>query len=345
MKAAFLTGIRQFEIRQTPTPRIAEDSDVLIRIATVGVCGSDIHYYTQGRIGSQAVKFPFVIGHEAAGTVMETGREVRSVRAGERVAIDPAVSCGRCDQCASGREHTCRTLRFMGAPGQLDGALAEYVVLPERSCYPVPGNVTMDQATLAEPLAIAVYAVERAAVTGGVTAAVLGMGPIGVSVLHVLGTTAVSRVYATERIDERLSFARRLNPAWCGNPDRDNIAGEIAAREPLLLDRVFECSGDVRAIAQGIELLKPGGSLVIVGIPETDQVALPIHELRRKEITIINVRRQVHATRRAIELIASRKIDIGPMATHHFGLAETQAAFDLVEGYRDGVMKAIITLT
>ena len=233
----------------------------------------------------------------------------------------------------------------MGAPGQLGGSLAEYVVLPERSCYPVPENVTMEQATLAEPLAIAVYSVERARLTGGDTAAILGVGPVGMSLYHVLSTTAVGPVYVTDRIEDRLAFARRLNPAWSGNPDRVDIVGEISAREPLLLDRVFECSGDVRAIAQGIELLKPGGSLVIVGIPGVDQVSLPIHELRRKEITIINIRRQVHCTRKAIDLLASRKINMDPMATHHFGLAETEAAFDLVAGYGDGVMKAIISVT
>lgn len=345
MKAALLTGIRQFAITEVAAPHIEHDADVLIDIATVGVCGSDIHYYREGRIGSRVVAFPFVIGHEAAGTVVETGKGVTSVRAGQRIAIDPAVSCGHCDQCLSGRAHTCRTLRFMGSPGQLDGGLAEFVVLPERSCYPVPDHMTFDEATLTEPLAIAVYAVERAGPIEGAAAAILGAGPIGMCILHVLSTTSVGRIYVTDRIETRLAFAKRLSPSWSGNPELVDVVAEIALREPLLLDRVFECSGDVRAISQGIELLKPGGTLVIVGIPGVDTVPFPIHELRRKEITVVNVRRQVNCTRKAIDLLASRKVVMDSMATHHFGLDKTQAAFDLVSEYRDGVMKAIISVT
>ena len=123
MKAAFLTGIRQFEIKQVPEPKLSGDTDVLVRIKMVGVCGSDIHYYTTGRIGAQIVDFPFVIGHEAAGVVEQTGRNVTRVQPGQKIAIDPAVSCGQCDQCRAGRENTCRKLLFMGCPNQLDGAL------------------------------------------------------------------------------------------------------------------------------------------------------------------------------------------------------------------------------
>ena len=136
-------------------------TDVLIRIRTVGVCGSDIHYYTSGRIGSQIVRFPFIIGHEAAGIVERTGSNVTRVKPGQRIAIDPAVSCGRCDQCKAGRENTCRELLFLGCPEQLEGCLCEYVVLPEKCCFPIEDSLTFEQATLSEPLAIGVYSVER----------------------------------------------------------------------------------------------------------------------------------------------------------------------------------------
>src|SRR5208282_5011149 len=131
MKAALLTGIRQFEIGQVPEPEIVKDTDVLIRIKTVGVCGSDIHYYTTGRIGSQIIQFPFVVGHEAAGIVEQVGKRVTKVKSGQRIAIDPAVYCGHCDQCRAGRENTCRKLLFLGCPKQLEGALCKYLVLPE----------------------------------------------------------------------------------------------------------------------------------------------------------------------------------------------------------------------
>ena len=161
MRAALLAGTRQFEIRQVPEPKISKDTDVLIRIKTVGVCGSDIHYYTTGRIGSQIIQFPFIVGHEAAGIVEQTGKRVTRVKPGQRIAIDPAVYCGHCDQCRAGRENTCRELLFLGCPKQLDGALCEHIVLPEICCFPIKDTTTFEQATLSEPLAIAVYAVER----------------------------------------------------------------------------------------------------------------------------------------------------------------------------------------
>ncbi|HSQ76956.1 MAG TPA: alcohol dehydrogenase catalytic domain-containing protein, partial [Bacteroidota bacterium] len=296
MKAAFLTGTGQFEIRELPAPKIVTDTDVLVRIRTVGVCGSDIHYFTTGRIGTQTVQFPFIVGHESAGVVERTGRGVTRVKPGQRIAIDPAVSCGECDQCRSGREHTCRSLRFMGAPRQLDGCMREFVVMPEQSCYPISDITTFEQATLAEPLAIAVYAVDRSPLAPKSNVAILGVGPIGMSVFHTLRTTAVGDVYVTDKQEPRLAMARQLYPAWSGDPDRLDIVQEIERREPLLLDIVYECSGDPAAIDQGVMLLKPGGTLVLIGIPETDDIAFDIHELRRKEITILNIRRQAHCT-------------------------------------------------
>ncbi|MGD1045520.1 MAG: alcohol dehydrogenase catalytic domain-containing protein [Bacteroidota bacterium] len=344
MKAALLTGIKQFEIRQVPDPKIINDTDVLIRIKTIGVCGSDIHYYTSGRIGSQIIQFPFIVGHEAAGIVEKTGNKVTRVKPGQRIAIDPALSCGRCDQCKAGRENTCRELLFLGCPKQLDGCLSEYIVLHEKCCFPIKESMTFEQATLSEPLAIGVYAVERSILPTKANAAILGVGPIGMSVFHVLCTKNVDNIYITDKLEERLKFSKKLNPEWTGNPDRVDIVKEISKIEPLLLDVVYECSGDTRAIAQALQLLKPGGTLVLVGITETDEISFPIHELRRKEITIINIRRQVHCTQNAIDLLARGQIHMDSIVTHRFSLEETKQAFDLVANYRDGVMKAMITI-
>jgi len=344
MKAALLTGIGQFEIRQVPEPKIVNPTDVLIRIKMVGVCGSDIHYFTTGRIGSQIIQFPFTVGHEAAGIVEQVGKKVARVKPGQRIAIDPAVYCGHCDQCRAGRENTCRELLFLGCPGQLAGALAEYLVLPENCCFPIAGRTTFEQATLSEPLAIAVYAVEQSHLPTGANVAILGAGPIGMSVFHVLRTKKTGNVFVTDRIRERLKFSEQLRPKWCGNPNRTDVVKEISKIEPLLMDTIFECSGDKDAFDHAIKLLKPGGTLALVGIPEFDEVAFPIHELRRKEITIINVRRQCRCTQKTIDLLERKKINLDAMVTHHFPLAETRQAFDLVANYRDGVMKAMIAV-
>jgi L-iditol 2-dehydrogenase len=344
MKAAFLTEIRRFEIRSIPEPEIIRDTDVLVRIQRVGVCGSDVHYYTTGRIGPQVIEFPFILGHEAAGVVERTGKGVTRVKAGQRIAVDPTAACGRCDQCRAGRENTCRDLLFLGCPKQLEGALREFVVLPETCCFPIAGRTTFEQAVLSEPLAIAVYSVERSRPPEGASAAVLGAGPIGMSVLHVLRTLPTGALYVTDKIESRLDFARSLNPRWAGRPDRPDAAAEILALEPLQLDVVYECSGDPEAFRQALRLLKPGGTLVMIGIPESDEIPFPIHELRRKEITLLNIRRQAGCTQKALDLLESRRIDMNAMATHAFPLEEVGAAFELAADYRDGVMKAMISL-
>jgi L-iditol 2-dehydrogenase len=344
MKAALLTGIRKFATLPVPEPEITRPTDVLIRIKMVGVCGSDIHYYNTGRIGSQIIKFPFTVGHEAAGIVEQIGSKVTRVRPGQRIAIDPAVSCGHCDQCRAGRENTCRELLFLGCPGQLEGALCEYLVLPETSCFPITDRTTFEQAVLSEPLAIAIYAVERARLPVGANVAVLGAGPIGMSVFHVLRANDVGEVFITDKIQERLKFSEQLKPKYCGNPDQADVVRQISKAEPLMMDAIFECSGDRMAYDHAVALLKPGGTLALVGIPEFDEVSFPIHDLRRKEVTITNIRRQAHCTQKAIDLLEAKKLNLDAMVTHHFSLAETQPAFDLVAHYRDGVMKAMISV-
>jgi L-iditol 2-dehydrogenase len=344
MKAVYLSGLRQFESKDVSEPRIVNESDVLVRIRTVGVCGSDIHYYTSGRIGNQRVRFPFVIGHEAAGIVEKTGKSVTRVKPGESIAIDPALSCGECDQCRAGRENTCRKLLFLGTPGQLEGCLRQYVILHEKCCYPVDKSMTFDEATLTEPLSIAIHAVEKASLSRETRVGILGLGPIGMSVFHVVRTKDVDQVYVTDRIEERIAFSQQLHPFWGGNPDRVDVVSEISSREPQLLDVVYECSGDPAAMWQAAELLKPGGSIVIVGIPEPDAVPFPVHEWRRRELTIFNVRRQSHATQKAIDMLARHVVNLDPMVTHRFPLEKTQEAFELVANYKDGVMKAMIAL-
>ncbi len=342
MKAALLTSPGKFESRQLPDPKIENETDVLIRIKAVGVCGSDMHYYTTGRIGSQVVQYPFVVGHESSGIVEKIGRGVTRVKPGERIAIEPAVSCGKCDQCIAGRENTCRELRFLGAPGQMDGAMREYIVMPQENCFPMGKDMTFEQGALSEPLAIAVYAVERSELPDGANVAILGTGPIGMSVFHALRTGNPGNVYVTDKIEARLEFAKQLKPAWSGNPDRVDVVKEVERAEPLMMDVVFECSGDPAAIVQAVKLMKPGGKLMMVGIPEVDDVAFPIHELRRKEITIINVRRQNHCTQKAVDLLERHSINMDSLVTHHFPLEEAGRAFDLVASHREGVMKAMI---
>ncbi len=344
MKAMVLTGIRKMEIREVPDPDLKKPTDVLLKVKKVGICGSDIHYYTQGRIGNQVIKFPFIIGHEFSAVVEKIGNEVIRVKPGDLVAVDPAISCYKCDQCRAKRYHTCRNLLFLSVPDQISGCMSEYIVMPESSCYKVSDEITAEQAALIEPLTIGYYSVQLTRNIYGKDIAILGVGPIGLSVLQAAQVQNVKKLYVTDKLDYRLSIAKNNGASWVGNPEKFDIVKKIEKREPLFLDVVFECCGDQEALNQGIDILKPGGKLIIIGIPDEDFVSFNISALRRKEITIINVRRQNECIIPVIELIYSGKIKPGFMITHQFPLENIEDAFRTVSEYRDGVVKAMINM-
>jgi L-iditol 2-dehydrogenase len=344
MKAVVLTGIRQVELRDIPTPRLKSKTDVLLKVKVVGLCGSDIHYYSTGKIGDQVVQYPFSVGHECAAVVEKIGKKVTQVKPGDRIVIDPAVSCGECDQCSVGRPHTCRKLSFLGCPGQREGGLRGYILMPQENCYPIPENMTLEQAVLVEPLSIGLYALELLEKFPVDKACILGSGSIGLSVLLGLKAAGVRKVYVTDKINERLTAAGKAGAEWTGNPEDLNIESHIREHEPLGLDAVFECCGDPVALDTAVDILKPGGKLMVLGIPETDRVSFDVHKLRRKEISLQNVRRQNNCIKKAVNWINSRTVDVDFMATHRFGLEEAQSGFEVASDYRDGVIKAMIYL-
>ena len=342
MKAMKLTGIRQMEMMEVPTPEIINEKDVLIRMKTLGVCGSDIHYYVSGKIGSQVVQYPFTVGHEGAGQVEAVGKGVTLVKPGDRIAIEPAMPCWECDQCKAGRPHTCRNLKFLGCPGQAEGSLSELIVMPETSCFRIPDEMSYDQAAISEPLAIGVYAVKQSIRMEGARVGILGFGPIGMSVLLPALAMGAKEVYVTDKIDERLQIARDNGAVFTSNPEREDVVEKIRARVPELLDVVFECCGQQEAIDNAVDLLKPGGKLMIIGIPEFDRWSFPVDKSRHKELCIQNVRRQNEALLPALDMMAHGKVSVEAMATHRFDFHDSKKAFDLVASYKNGVMKAMI---
>jgi len=344
MKAAVLTGIRRMEVTEVPDPKIEKDTDVLLKIEKVGVCGSDVHYFETGRIGSQVVKFPFIVGHECVATVARLGRKVTRVKVGDQVVVEPAVSCHACDQCHRGRENTCLKLRFLGTPGQGDGCLSQFIVMPEECCFPTNGKITLEQGALCEPLAIAVYAVKRSHLPAGADVAVLGAGPIGLSCMTVVRAQGARNCYMTEKIAERVKMARDNGAAWVGNPLQEDVVKAMLKQQPLGVDIAYECAGQQEAIDQGVDLLRAGGTLMLIGIPRDDRISLSIDKIRRKEVTIVNVRRQNGCTQAAMDLIASGRVNVDFMLTHRFRLDEVQDAFEMVAGYRDGAVKAMIEM-
>lgn len=344
MKAARLVQPETIELQNIPEPEIMSEEEVLLKIETVGICGSDIHYFKEGGIGDQIIDYPFTIGHECAATVVKTGEKTQHVQNGDRVAVDPAVSCGTCDQCLIGRPHTCRQLKFLGCPGQMEGCLAEYIVMPEKNCYPFPDSMPFTHGVLAEPLSIGLYALQLLKPKPLESVAILGSGPIGLCTAFAAKGVGIDKIFMTDKIESRLKAALKAGATWTGNPDKCDIVKEIKNVQPKELDAVFECCGDQSALDQAVSLLKPGGNLLIVGIPEKNRVSFDIHQMRRKEIKITNVRRQNGLLAEAVSFLGRAGDNMDFMVTHIFELRNTGEAFKLVADYKDGVIKTIIQI-
>ncbi len=337
-----LTGIRKMEMMDISEPQIINPGDVKIKMVTTGICGSDIHYYARGKIGSQVVKYPFTVGHEGSGLVVETGDMVSKVNKGDLVAVEPAMSCHKCDQCLSGRPHTCRNLRYLGCPGQAEGCLMEYIVMPEECCFPLPSNLNADHGAISEPLSIGLYSVKKSVGMKNKAVGILGFGPIGMSVMLSAKALGAATIFVSDKIDERLSVAADEGVSGTFNPLKTDIVSEILRRNPLGLDVVFECCGQQEASDQATDLLKPGGKLMVVGIPEFERWSYDADNMRRKEISLQFVRRQVDCVQPSLDLMSSGAIMIDRMITHRFPFSGSREGFDLVDSYGDGVMKAMI---
>lgn len=345
MKQIVLTGIKKMELVEKDVPLILNAKEVKIKLKTIGVCGSDIHYYAEGKIGTQVVQYPFPVGHECSGIIEEVGAKVENVTVGDLVVVDPSVHCGECDQCKAGRPHTCRNNKFLGCPGQLDGCLAEYIVMPDFTCFPVTNKLNPVQAALIEPLTIGVYTVKLAQIKNqSIAVGIFGAGPIGLSVLMKLLADGVKNIGIIEPLEYRSAKAKEIGAKYIINPNSENVEEFVKAKEEYLLDVVFEASGEQDAVTNAVKILKPGGKLVLVGIPPEAQYIFNMDLMRRKELTVINVRRQNHCVEEAIELVVSGKIDVEQMVTHHFTLEESDVAFKIVSGYKDGAIKAMINL-
>jgi L-iditol 2-dehydrogenase len=343
MKVAELIGIREMKISERDKPTIKNNNDVLLKVSMVGICGSDVHYYTTGKIGSQVVEYPFIVGHEFAAYVEDTGSNVSNVKKGDLVAIDPAMPCFDCDQCKAGREHTCRNLNFLGCPKQAEGSLCEYLIMPAHCCVEV-NNLSEEEAVLSEPLSIGLYACKLAGNLNGAKIGIMGCGPIGISVMLAAKAFGAENIYMSDPIKERREIAANNGADFVFNPNTENVSSAIEEKEPLLLDYVFECAGEQSTFDTACELLAPGSKLMLIGIPEFDRYSFAADIARRKELCIQHVRRQNGCLKETLKMLEKKKIDAGFMVSHYFNFEETQKGFDLVDSYSDGVMKAMIRI-
>ncbi len=349
MKAAKLYGARDFRVEQVPEPARPCAGEVVIRVASVGVCGSDLHTYEDGRIGDTVVREPLVLGHEFAGTVEAVGPDAfdglhQPLRVGQRVAVDPAIPCWHCDRCEAGDPNLCRNLRFMGLWPD-DGALQDLFVVPARGCFPLPDALSMDEGALLEPLGVAIHAVDLAKITIARSVAILGCGPIGLLILRLVKLSGAGPVIVLDQFDWRLAAAQRWGADVTVNiTAEDSVVAVMAQTGGRGAEIVIEAAWAGDAVDQAVRMADLGARVVLVGIPSSDSAHFTHSFARRKGLTLVMVRRMKHTYSRATTLASEGRVVLDELITHRFDLDATGEAFALNAAYQDGIIKGVIRL-
>lgn len=323
-----------------PIPEIGPH-DVLLKVCSVGVCASDVHYYREGRIGDQVVERPQVLGHEFSGIVAKVGENVKTLAEGARVAVEPGKHCKECWACKQGYVNLCPNVVFFGTP-PVDGCLREYVAWPAELCVEISENLTLDEAAMVEPLGVGVYAADLAEMAGGESVAVLGAGAIGLSVLQAAKVAGVGKAIVTDPIAERRDLARRLGADIVIDPFDADSTARIIDETGGGAEVVFECAGMPESTWQTGEIVRPRGRIVIVGIPEEDRYCFPASLARRREANVQFVRRSRNVAERSVEMVERKLIDVASFATHSFPFEDADAAFKLAMDKTGGVLRAVI---
>jgi len=318
---------------------------VLLKMDSVGICGSDVHYWTHGAIGDFIVKAPMVLGHEAAGVVAKLGSNVTNLKVGDRVAIEPGVPCGGCSYSKSGAYNLCINMKFCATP-PVHGNLARYYAHSANYCYKLPDNVSLEEGALMEPLAVGVHACRRAGVSLGKRVLICGAGPIGLVNLLTAKAMGASEVIITDIMDNRLEVAKSMGADYTYKATRGKTAEDMAADVKELLggempDITIECSGVESSVRFGIMATKSGGCLVLVGLGKPE-IMMPIVNAAVREVDIRGIFRYANCYPTAIAMVASGKVDVKPLITHRFKLEETLQAFETAKTGAGGAIKVMI---
>ena len=344
MLVAELSNPHQFRLLDAPSIPDPAPGQIQVAVKAVGICGSDLHYFSDGGIGEARCVYPMVLGHEPSGVVRKAGPGVSGWSAGDRAVLEPAVYCYHCEFCMSGHHNVCTNLRFLSQPDE-PGFFRELVNLPMHNLLPLPPGLSQAEGALVEPLAVVLHSMQFAAPSAGETAVVFGAGPIGLLTVAMLKLSGAGRVWCVEPVAHRRDLAIALGadavidpgtayPARAGLRDTGNRGVDIA----------IDCAGKADSINQCIQAARHAGRVVVTGIPSDDYVRLALHLMRRKELAFYSVRRSNHESEAALRLLAAHSGLFAPILTHERPLANIQAAFELCEQYADGVGKLTVTL-
>ena len=341
MKTAVMKAIGKIELEEREIPQ-PKEGEVLIKIGYVGICGSDVHYFETGAIGDFVVKPPFVLGHEAAGTVVALGEGVDSLKIGDRVAMEPGKTCGHCEFCKTGRYNLCPDVQFFATP-PYDGVFQEYVAYDASMCFRLPDNVSLMEGALIEPLAVGFHAANQGGAHIGQKAVVFGSGCIGLMCLLALKAEGVTEVYVVDVIDKRLEKAMELGAAGVINSSKEDAVERIMELAGGYgVDLAIDTAGADVTINQGIRMVKPGGTIVCVGYSRSGKVTLDMSVALNKEITFRTVFRYRHIYPMAIAAVSSGLINLRNVVTDTFTLDEIQEAMVKSVNDKVNIVKAVI---
>ena len=341
MQVAELTGLRRFEIvdRAVPEPGPGQ---LLVRVSAIGICGSDMHAYSEGGVGENPCHYPMVIGHEPSGVVVKTGAGVTGISPGDRGSLEPALYCYHCEFCMRGQHNICANLRFMSS-GTEPGYFREFVTVPIPNFLPIPADMSLELASLAEPMSIALHSMVFARVKLGETAVVFGAGPIGLLTIAVLKLSGAGRIWAVEPIAHRRELAMLMGADVAIDPNAIDPAVQVMKDTGNRgADLAIDCASKHDMINQCVRAVVHGGRVVITGIPMETQIGINIHQYRNKEVAIFNVRRSNHEGHHGVELLRDYPKLFAPLITHSRPLDKINEAFALNEKYEDGVGKLLL---
>lgn len=336
-RIARLVKLGKITIFEENLPPLQKD-EVLVAIKSVGICGSDIHYFLEGGLGSFKQKLPMEMGHEPAGMVINSLAQ-EEFKKGDRVTIEPGRACFFCKWCVSGRQNLCLNVKFMGA--NAPGALADYVVVHKSQLAKIPAKMSFKMAALLEPLGIGLHAVNLIQPKNTESAVIFGAGPIGLCLMKILQKTGMKEIYLVDTLPYRVKFAEKMG-ATGAYVYRDAVAKIKKITNNVGATYTFDAAGTQDSITACGELVSVGGTVGLIGIPTEDLITYNPHRLRTKEIRIQNVRRSNQTMHDCVKLF-SDDFELEKMITHSFELNDVQKGFDLVSKFKDNVIKCVIT--
>ena len=342
-KGAFMRGIDKMVIKEIPVPEIGK-KEVLVSLEYVGICGSDVHYFHNGCCGSYKVDLSedYMLGHECAGTIVKVGEEVERLKVGDRVALEPGITCGECEQCKSGHYNLCPDVVFLATP-PVQGCNEEYIAFPENMCFKLPDNVSTKEGALIEPLSVGFYASEQGGVKTGDTVVILGSGCIGLVTLLACKAHGAGKIIVADLVEARMQKAIELGATEVINSGKEDALKKI---EELTngrgADVVFETAGSPVTIAQTPFIVRRGGTITLVGISAKEEITYNFAQIMDKEATIKSVFRYRNIYPKAIAAVSSGAINVKGIVTHEFDLEHIQDAYDEAVNNKTDLVKAVI---